>query len=263
MKLGKQIGNLVDDIPEIPARYKAVGVGAVAALGVVFGTAIRAQSRQGQGQGRPSHGLRLPLHDAAAPRRLLQHGQPALVDARASWPGGQGRQGDRERRHARHPPGLGLVVRPPARSVRQHRRRRRRQVELAVLLPDDAADEERQGPHRHHHQGDAGGLPLQAPRGWPRARHRPAARPSPGGVRPARPAAEEDAVRDGRKRHHPGDGDAPDHGPARNHARRRHGPLGAEQERGHLPRRDPGSSATSTRTSVSTCSTRRPTVTSR
>jgi len=57
MNLGKQINDVVDDIPEIPARYKAVGVGAVAALGVVFGTGFARSRAKVKDKGGPPMGF--------------------------------------------------------------------------------------------------------------------------------------------------------------------------------------------------------------
>ena len=79
------------------------------------------------------HGSRQPLvgtrprgrveaDDPAAPRRLPAAGQPAVDRARAARPGREGRPGDRRRRHAGHPAGLGLALPPPAGPVRRHRR---------------------------------------------------------------------------------------------------------------------------------------------
>jgi len=72
MNLGKQINDVVDDIPEIPARYKAVGVGAVAALGVVFGTGFARSRAKVKEKGGPPMGFAARFTTPLLPDDFLQ-----------------------------------------------------------------------------------------------------------------------------------------------------------------------------------------------
>ncbi len=163
---------------------------------------------------------RLPTDHAPPARRLPVLDQPPLDRARAARPDREGDPGDGGCRHHRHPAGLGLALRPPARAVRRHRHPGGGEVPLALLLGLLTA-QARRPDHRDHRARDARGVPVHPPGQRPRARHDHPAGRAQRRLRAARPAAGEDAVPGGGQRRDAGDGDAAHARPSRHDARRR------------------------------------------